>query len=176
MRAGNDPKDCFFTCGHKRTLFATRASGRPAERVLKIRASTKFRRLDTWHGLLGLSAADPCQHKLRFREVGKLHARTFGQCVRRGCPTNSFKAARLWRDAYARQRPPTDRKQLQLLEVDNKLPKSCTQKKIFSRLPIRAAAKVRSIRVFERARFSGSRALGFCDSFVILTRPKIAIK
>jgi len=52
-----------------------------------------------------------------------------GQCVRRGCPTNSFKAARLWRDAYAKQRPPTDRKQLDLLGADNKRSKADARRK-----------------------------------------------
>ena len=40
------------------------------------------------------------------------------KCVRRGCPTESFEHARLWRDTYARQRPPTDPKQVQLLHAD----------------------------------------------------------
>jgi hypothetical protein len=42
------------------------------------------------------------------------------KCVRkRGCPTQSYAAAAEWRDTYARQRPPTDVKQLQLQHEDN---------------------------------------------------------
>jgi hypothetical protein len=51
------------------------------------------------------------------------------QCVARGCPIHSFRAARLWRDAYARQRPPTDRKQLELLVADNKPSKTESPRK-----------------------------------------------
>lgn len=47
------------------------------------------------------------------------------KCVhKRDCPTHSLEAANAWRDTYARQRPPTDCKQLQqLLEDDDDLPK-----------------------------------------------------
>jgi len=47
------------------------------------------------------------------------------KCVhKRDCPTHSLEAANAWRDAYARQRPPTDPKQLQqLLEEEDDLPK-----------------------------------------------------
>lgn len=38
------------------------------------------------------------------------------KCVKKGCPIDSFEAARLWRDAHARQRPPTNPKQLARLE------------------------------------------------------------
>jgi len=38
------------------------------------------------------------------------------QCVKRGCPTDSFENARLWRDAHARKRAPTDPVQLARLE------------------------------------------------------------
>jgi hypothetical protein len=40
------------------------------------------------------------------------------KCVRKGCSLESLQAARQWRDTYARQRPPTDPKQLQLLHGD----------------------------------------------------------
>lgn len=40
------------------------------------------------------------------------------KCVRKGCSLESLQAARQWRDSYARQRPPTDPKQLQLLHGD----------------------------------------------------------
>jgi hypothetical protein len=47
------------------------------------------------------------------------------KCVhKRDCPTQSLEAANAWRDTYARQRPPTDVKQLQqLLDEDDDLPK-----------------------------------------------------
>jgi hypothetical protein len=47
------------------------------------------------------------------------------KCVhKRDCPTHSLAAANAWRNAYARQRPPTDPKQLQqLLEEEDDLPK-----------------------------------------------------
>ena len=41
------------------------------------------------------------------------------KCVKRGCPTDSFENARLWRDAHARQRPPTNPKQLEQLDDQN---------------------------------------------------------
>jgi hypothetical protein len=40
------------------------------------------------------------------------------KCVRKGCPLGSIQSARAWRDTYARQRPPTDPKQLKLLHRD----------------------------------------------------------
>src|SRR5437016_3676514 len=40
------------------------------------------------------------------------------KCVRKGCPVDSYASARSWRDTYARQRRPTDPKQLQLLHAD----------------------------------------------------------
>jgi hypothetical protein len=40
------------------------------------------------------------------------------KCVRNSCSLESLQAARQWRDTYARQRPPTDPKQLQLLYGD----------------------------------------------------------
>jgi hypothetical protein len=40
------------------------------------------------------------------------------KCVRKGCSLESLQAARQWRDTYARQRPPTDPKQLQILHWD----------------------------------------------------------
>jgi len=39
------------------------------------------------------------------------------KCVHKGCPVDLLEA-RNWRDTYARQRPPTDPKQLQLLHGD----------------------------------------------------------
>jgi hypothetical protein len=44
------------------------------------------------------------------------------KCVRKGCPVDLLEA-RNWRDTYARQRPPTDPKQLQLLHGDEDLAK-----------------------------------------------------
>lgn len=41
------------------------------------------------------------------------------KCVKRGCPTDSFENARLWRDAHARLRPPTNPKQLEQLDDQN---------------------------------------------------------
>jgi hypothetical protein len=40
------------------------------------------------------------------------------KCVRKGCPVDSYSAARAWRNTYARQRPQTDQKQLRLLYGD----------------------------------------------------------
>lgn len=43
--------------------------------------------------------------------------------VKRGMPLTSVQAAQSWRDTYARQRPPTDPKQLQILHVDEDVAK-----------------------------------------------------
>jgi len=46
------------------------------------------------------------------------------KCIRKGCPLDSLQSARDWRNTYARQRPPTDRKQLRFLYGDEDSVKS----------------------------------------------------
>src|SRR6266480_5602651 len=54
------------------------------------------------------------------------------RCVKRGCPTDSFEAARLWRQAHASSRPPTHPKAIarQIAEeLDNDSPDASERRK-----------------------------------------------